>query len=69
MEVDVDDSDLLTYLEAVEAVRKLSVSAAKLGVPEGATVHLDRFAKELHKANAQKPKRDSTLHSFFQKKN
>jgi hypothetical protein len=69
MEVDVDESDLLSFLEAQEALRKLSISAEKLGVPTEATVHLDRFAKALQSAKANKPKRDSTLHSYFTKKN
>jgi hypothetical protein len=38
-------------------------------VPTEATVHLDRFAKALQSAKANKPKRDSTLHSYFTKKN
>jgi hypothetical protein len=56
-------------IEAQEALRKLSISAEKLGVPTEATVHLDRFAKALQSAKANKPKRDSTLHSYFTKKN
>ena len=64
----VDESDLMTHLEASEALRKLKLSCGKLGVPDSATIHLDRFVKALHKAKAEKPKQDKTLHAFFQAK-
>jgi hypothetical protein len=66
--VELDEADVYSYVEAVEVLRRLSLSAPKLGVKEGATVHLDRFTKALHAGNAKKPKRDSTLHSYFSKK-
>ena len=69
MEVEVDESEAMTYLEAVDALEKLIVSAPKLGVSEAATVHLDRFAKALNAAHVKKPRRDSTLHSYFFSKN
>ena len=69
MEVEVDESEAMTYLEAVDALEKLIVSAPKLGVSEAATVHLDRFAKALNAAHVKKPRRDSTLHSYFLSKN
>ena len=51
-----------------EALNKLSLSASSLGITELETIHLDRFAKALHSANASKSRRDATLHSFFTKK-
>ena len=52
-----------------EALNKLSLSASSLGgITELETIHLDRFAKALHSANANKSRRDATLHSFFTKK-
>jgi hypothetical protein len=67
--VELDEADVYSYyVEAVEVLRRLSLSAPKLGVKEAATVHLDRFTKALHAGNANKPKRDSTLHSYFSKK-
>jgi DDE superfamily endonuclease/Tc5 transposase DNA-binding domain len=68
IEVEVDQSDILSYVEAVEALRKLSLSVSKLGVNEAAIVHLDRFASALHTANAKKPRRDGTLHAYFSSK-
>jgi hypothetical protein len=68
MEEEVDESDILSYVEAVDAIRKLTLSVSKLGVNEAAAVHLDRFASALHTANAKKPRRDSTLHTYFSKK-
>jgi hypothetical protein len=40
MEIDGDEADVFSYLEAVENVLKLQKSAHKLGVNEAATVHL-----------------------------
>ena len=53
-----------------EALNKLSLSASTSlgGITELETIHLDRFAKALHSANASKSRRDATLHSFFTKK-
>ena len=68
MEVDIDESDTYTYLEAMEVLQKLERSARKLGINEAATVHLDRFIRALHSSNAKKPKQDTTLHAYYTKK-
>jgi hypothetical protein len=65
MEIDGDEADVFSYLEAVENVLKLQKSAHKLGVNEAATVHLDRYLKALHSSNATKARRDTTLHEHF----
>ena len=44
----------MTFLEAEEALRKLTISCNKLGVPEAANVHLDHFKKVLFKAKTSK---------------
>jgi hypothetical protein len=67
-EVDDDESNFVSYTEAVEVLGKLQRSAPKLGVNEAATVHLDRFLKALHAGNAKKARRDTTLHAYFAKK-
>ena len=56
----------LTFLEAEEALRKLTISCKNLGVPKAATVHLDRFKKALFKAKAGKKKKNTPIHDFFQ---
>ena len=68
MEIDSDESNIVSYVEAVEFLGKLQRSAPNLGVNEAATVHLDRFLKALHSGNAKKARRDTTLHAFFTKK-
>jgi hypothetical protein len=68
MEIDDDGSNSVSYVEAVEFLGKLRRSTNKLGVNSAATVHIDRFLKELHQGHAAKPRRDTTLHSFFSKK-
>ena len=40
----------MTFLEAEEALRKLTISCNKLGVPEAANFHLDYFKMALFKA-------------------
>ena len=68
MEGDIGESDMYTYLEAVEVLQKLEQSACKLGINEAAMVHLDRCIRALHSSNAKKPKQDTTLHAFYTKK-
>ena len=64
MEVELDPSDMMTYTEVEEIIRKISLSSEDLGVPAAANAHLDRYARALRKARAEKPKRDSTLHEY-----
>jgi hypothetical protein len=68
MEIDIDESNLFSYLDAVEVLRKLQLSASKLGLIEAETVHIDRLLKALHIRNAKKPRRATNLHSYFPKK-
>ena len=68
MELDSDESNIVSYVEAVEFLRKIEQSAPKLGINEAATVHIDRLLKALHLGNAMKARRDTTLHSFLAKK-
>lgn len=63
---DTEEEDTMTFLEAEEALRKLTISCKKLGISEAATVHLDRFKKALFKAKAGKKKKNTTIHDFFQ---
>ena len=63
--MEIDEEDELTFLEAQECLRKLKANASKLKVPASATIHLDRYAKALRAAEAEKPKKDGTLHSHF----
>ena len=60
--------DMFTEWVEVEddALRKLTITCKKLGVPEAATVHLDRFKKALFKAKAGKKKKNTPIHDFFQ---
>ena len=51
---DTEEEEIMTFLEAEEALRKLTISCNKLGIPESATVHLDCFKKALFKAKAGK---------------
>jgi hypothetical protein len=68
MEVDNDESNFVSYAETVEFLgSKVQRSASKLNV-QAATVHLDRFLRALHSGNAQKTRKDTTLHAFFSKK-
>lgn len=65
---DIDAKDILTFGEATEAIRKLKISGASLGVPPACTVLLDRFERAVRAAAVQKPKKNPTLHSFFHAK-
>jgi hypothetical protein len=67
MEIDKDESNFVSYAETVEFLGKVQRSASKLNV-QAATVHLDRFLRALHSGNAQKTRKDTTLHAFFSKK-
>ena len=58
---DTEEEETMTFLEAEEALRKLTSSCSKLGVPEAAPVHLDRFKKALFKAKAGKRRRTLTF--------
>ena len=62
------EEEAMTHVEAMEALRKLTLSCNKLGVPEEATVHLDCFKRALIKAQASKKKKSTTIHDFFSKK-
>jgi hypothetical protein len=68
MEIDNEESNFISYVEAVEFLQKLKQSAPKLGVNEAATVHLDRFLNSRHTGNAKKARQDTTLRAFFTKK-
>jgi hypothetical protein len=64
-----DSDDIVSYVEALEMLRKLQVSASSLlGDDQKARCHLDRFLKSLHGANAKKTRKDTTLHAYFGKK-
>ena len=52
MEVERDESNIVSYIEAVEFLGRLQQCDPKLGVNETATVHLDCFLKALHSGNA-----------------
>jgi DDE superfamily endonuclease/Tc5 transposase DNA-binding domain len=67
MEID-EESDFVSYVEAVDFLVRLKQSAPKLGVNDATTVHLDRFLRALHTSNAKKSRRDTTLHEFFARK-
>jgi ferredoxin-NADP reductase len=66
-EIDNDESNFVSYAETVEFLGKVQRSASKLNV-QAATVHLDRFLRALHSGNAQKTRKDTTLHAYFSKK-
>ena len=63
---ETEEEETMTFLEAEEALRKLTISCKTLGVSEAATVHLDHFKKALFKAKAGKKKKNTTIHDFFQ---
>ena len=65
MGVSIDESDIFSYIGAVEVLQKLEQSAPKLGVNAAATVHLDQFLRAPHTGHA---KQDTTLHAYFAKK-
>jgi len=65
MDIDSDEPNFFSYVEAVELLGKLQRSAPKLAVNAAATVHLDRFLKALHAGNAKKPRKTTTLHAFW----
>jgi hypothetical protein len=67
-EVQPDETNYVSYLETVEFLVRVRQSAARLNVSEDATVHIDRFLKEIHAGNATKRKKESTLHDFFSTK-
>ena len=60
-----DETNLVSYVEAVEFLGKLQCSAHKLNLNAAATVHLDRFLKALHAGNAKKPRKITTLHAYW----
>ena len=63
-----DESDIVGFLEIEEMLRKITVSAPGLGVKDASLVHLDRFARALRTARAEKvakPKGDGSLHAYF----
>jgi hypothetical protein len=45
----------------------MPAKSSKLNV-QAATVHLECFLRALHSGNAQKTRKDTTLHAFFSKK-
>jgi DDE superfamily endonuclease/Tc5 transposase DNA-binding domain len=65
MEIDTDEANLYSYVDAVEVLGKLQLSARKLRLNEAETVHIDRLLRALHSRNAQKPRRDTTLHAYY----
>ena len=60
-----EEEETMTFLEAEEALRKLTISCKKLGVPQAATVHLDYFKKALFKSKAGKKKKNTNICDFF----
>jgi hypothetical protein len=68
MEIDSDESNLFSYVEAVEVLGRLQKSAPKLGISEASTVHIDRLLRALHSGNAKKARKDTTLHAFWSTK-
>ena len=65
---DFNEEEAMTHVEAMDALRELTLSCKKLGVPEEATVHLDCFKRALIKAQASKKKKSTIIHDFFSKK-
>jgi hypothetical protein len=47
-------------------LQKVCANARSLGID---TIHLHRCMKEMREAQQEKPKKATTLHDFFQKKN
>jgi hypothetical protein len=67
--MEVDSDDIVSYVEALEMLRKLQVNAAiLLGAIQEVSVHLERFLKSIHTANAKKSRKDTTLHAYFGRK-
>jgi hypothetical protein len=64
LEIDSDESNSVSYVEAVEFLVKLQRTAPKLGVNEAAKVHLERLLKARHSSDAEKARRDTTLRAF-----
>ena len=62
---DMEEEEALTHLEAMEHVRKLTISCKKLGLSEAASVHLERFKKSLIQAQSSKKTTNTTLHDYF----
>jgi hypothetical protein len=65
---EASEEDILSFVEAQEMLRKLTISCNQWDLPPAATTHLDRLKKALFKAQASKAKKDTTLHAFFQPK-
>ena len=55
------------FLEAEEMVWKLKRAAPKLGMETGDVDHLDNFLRAMRRVKNSKPKRESTMHSYFKK--
>jgi hypothetical protein len=64
-----DEEDELSYLDAESMIHRLKKNCSKLGINQEGQLCLDRFERALMKAKLAKPKKDVTLHSFFQPKN
>jgi hypothetical protein len=67
--MEINNADIVSYVEALEMLRKLKLSSPSLlGANQEAAVHLDRYLKSIHSANAKKSRKDTTLHAYFGKK-
>jgi hypothetical protein len=56
----------LSFAEAQSMLQKVCAIALSLGID---TIHLHHCMKEMREAQQKKPKKATTLHDFFQKKN
>jgi hypothetical protein len=60
--MELENDNIVSYVEALEMLQKLQISAPSLlGANQEARVHLDRFLKAIHTANAKKSRKDTTL--------
>lgn len=65
---ELDSSDKLTFQDIEGFLTKTSLNCERLGVPQSATVHLDRFRKAVRDAKLNKTKRKTFMDDYFQKK-
>ena len=67
MEVDVPEEDQITLAQAKSMIAQVRNNCGRLGIPNSAVVHLDRFTKGVRKLKLEKPKKDQFIHNFFKK--
>ena len=65
---ELDSSDKLTLQDIEAFLTNTSLNCERLGTPESATVHLDRFRKAVRDAKLNKTKRKTFVEDYFQKK-